>query len=236
MAHSASPPRPALTPRILKRFSQLALLTLAQGALLFVSAGRLDWGAGWLYLGLYGLGLAAAAIVMLPEHRDVIEARTEIAPKHGWDGAVMAVYTLAGFAILIVGGLDERFGWTAPLALPWRALGVAGYVAGYGVFVWAMRANAYFAAVSRAQPERGQQVAQGGPYRVVRHPGYAGLLLFAPACAAVLDSVWVLIPAAALMASIVARTALEDRMLRAELSGYADYAGRVRFRLLPGVW
>lgn len=236
MAQSSSPRSRVWTPRVLKRFGQLALLTLTQAGLLFGSAGRLDWGAGWLYLLLYVSGLVAAAVVMLPAHADVIASRTELAPKHGWDRAVMVVYSLAGLAILIVGGLDERFDWTAAMAPAWRALGVAGYVAGYGVFVWAMWANAYFAAVSRAQPERGQQVAQGGPYRFVRHPGYAGLLVFAPACAAVLDSTWVLIPAAALMASIVARTAFEDRMLRAELPGYTRYAQRVRYRLIPGVW
>lgn len=236
MAHAASPIRSALLPQILKRFVQLAALTCAQAALLFMSAGRLDWGAGWLYLILYILGLTVTALVMLPGHREVIAARAELGPRHAWDRAVMAVYTVAGVGILLVGGLDERFGWTAPMAPAWRALGVAGDAVGYGIFVWAMWANAYFATVARAQPERGQQVAEGGPYRVVRHPGYAGLLLYAPCCAAVLDSVWVLIPAALLMGTIFVRTALEDQMLRTELAGYEGYARRVRFRLIPGIW
>ena len=109
-------------------------------------------------------------------------------------------------------------------------------MAGYLLVAVSMRANAFFSTVSRIQNERGHRVATGGPYRVVRHPGYVGAAAFALGAPAVLGS-WIAVPIGTLVAIlVVVRTSLEDRMLRSELTGYAPYAQRVRWRLLPGVW
>jgi len=88
----------------------------------------------------------------------------------------------------------------------------------------------------RIQSERGHAVQSGGPYAVMRHPGYAGAALYDLAMPLMLGSWWGLVPALATVAVVVARTVLEDRKLQAELDGYADYAQRVRYRLLPGLW
>jgi protein-S-isoprenylcysteine O-methyltransferase Ste14 len=99
-----------------------------------------------------------------------------------------------------------------------------------------MAANAYFAFSVRIQSERGQEVATGGPYRVVRHPGYVGAMSFALAAALMLGSAWALIPAGIAVVLLAVRTGLEDRVLHRELPGYPDYAARTRFRLIPGIW
>jgi protein-S-isoprenylcysteine O-methyltransferase Ste14 len=99
-----------------------------------------------------------------------------------------------------------------------------------------MLANRFFSAVVRIQTDRGHVVVSDGPYRVMRHPGYAGGMLSYLASPLLLSSLWMFIPAVLTVAAMVARTALEDRTLRAELPGYADYARRVRYRLLPGLW
>ena len=106
----------------------------------------------------------------------------------------------------------------------------------YALPAWAMWANAFFSTAARVQGERGHVVCSSGPYRLVRHPGYAGFVLQALATPLLLGSRWALAPGVAAAVSMIVRTALEDRMLQAQLPGYAEYARKVRYRLVPGVW
>jgi protein-S-isoprenylcysteine O-methyltransferase Ste14 len=109
-------------------------------------------------------------------------------------------------------------------------------ISGYLLAVWAMLANRFFSAYVRIQGDRGQSVVTDGPYRGVRHPAYAGGLISNLALPIMLGSLWALIPALLGAISMIVRTALEDRTLQAELPGYAEYARKTRYRLLPGVW
>ncbi len=222
---------------VTRRFAQIGVLILVYAALLFGAAGRLDWAAGWAYMGLYLAFIALNAVLLLPGHRELIAERGRVAPNtQRWDRVLAAFYTLAGPAILVVAGLDQRFGWTGPFppAVPVTAAVVMAL--GYGLFSWAMVSNPFFSAVVRIQADRGHTVATGGPYRTVRHPGYAGALALTLATPFLLGSWPALIPAGALVGILIIRTALEDRTLRRELPGYAEYAGHVRYRLLPGIW
>ena len=99
-----------------------------------------------------------------------------------------------------------------------------------------MATNRFYGRYVRIQTDRGHTVVTTGPYRCVRHPAYAGLILFMLATALALESLWALIPAGLVAAVLVVRTVLEDRTLRSELLGYDDYAQRTRYRLVPGVW
>jgi protein-S-isoprenylcysteine O-methyltransferase Ste14 len=99
-----------------------------------------------------------------------------------------------------------------------------------------MASNRFFSSVVRIQTDRGHTVATGGPYRFVRHPGYVGMMVSALGTTILLGSLWAFIPATLLIGLIIFRTALEDRTLQNELEGYKEYAARVRYRLLPGVW
>ncbi len=222
---------------IVRRLAQIGVLIVVYAALLFGAAGRLDWGGGWAYMGLYLAFIALNAILMLPGRRELIAERGRVAPNtQRWDLALAALYTLTGPAILVVGGLDVRFGWTKPFA-PVVPISAGLVMAlGYGLFSWAMISNPFFSTVVRIQTERGHTVAAGGPYRVVRHPGYAGGLILTLATPFLLGSWPAFIPTLALVGILVARTVLEDRMLRRELPGYAEYARRVRYRLAPGIW
>jgi len=117
-----------------------------------------------------------------------------------------------------------------------KACSVACLLAGYLLSSHALIENRFFSGVVRIQPERGHYVVSGGPYRWMRHPGYAGALLAYLATPVFLDSWWAGVPAIALAGALVVRTHLEDRTLQDELPGYRDYARRVRSRLVPGVW
>ena len=222
---------------VVRRIVQLLVLTLVQAAVLFAFAGTVAWAAGWLYVGLYVGMLVLASVVFLPRHAEVVAERSRgTAGGKAWDVRLTRVQAVPTLAILAVAGFDERFAWTAPLPWPIRALGVVLFVGGYAVVLWAMSVNTYFSEVVRIQTERGHRVITDGPYRIVRHPGYVGMLGSALGSTALLDSPWSLVPWALYAGLVVLRTVLEDRTLRAELPGYQEYAARTRYRLLPGLW
>jgi protein-S-isoprenylcysteine O-methyltransferase Ste14 len=139
-------------------------------------------------------------------------------------------------ALPLVAGLDARFGWSALLDVGWHWLGAGTFAGGLALISWAMMVNTYFSTVVRVQRERGQTVCRTGPYRYVRHPGYAGILLQSLGIPVLLGTWWALIPGIAAIGLMVIRTVFEDRLLRAELAGYQAYAQDVRFRLVPGIW
>jgi len=218
----------------------LAALTVVWCAALFGSAGTLDWLMGWVYIAIY-IGLALLGrLIGLRYTPDLIAERSHALGRQDaqpGDRALVILVALVGpFITVIVAGLNHRLGWP-PAVAPWlQWAAAAAMLLGFAFSTWAMAANRFFSAVVRIQADRGQTVVTNGPYRVVRHPGYAGGAVGYVASALALGSAWALLPAALIVAAIVVRTAREDRKLQAELPGYPEYASRVRYRLLPGVW
>jgi protein-S-isoprenylcysteine O-methyltransferase Ste14 len=204
---------------------------------LFIPAGRLDWAMGWALVAIYSAWIAAQAIFLIPRCPELLAERAERRrdPKRS-DATLLGIIGLATLAKHVVAGLDYRFGWapSIPLGLQIGAALVA--MGGLALVTWAMMANAFFSMTYRLQEDRGHTVATGGPYRCVRHPGYVGTITFELATPVMLGSLWALIPALLIVVLTVVRTALEDKSLLQELDGYPEYSGRVRFRLLPGVW
>jgi protein-S-isoprenylcysteine O-methyltransferase Ste14 len=135
----------------------------------------------------------------------------------------------------VLAGLDVgRFHWT-PVPVGAQVAGLVGYVVCLAALLWAVRVNPFYSAAVRVQPDRGQRAVAHGPYRYVRHPGYAATMAGAVCGGVALGSGVALVPVAAFLALFVRRTLLEDRLLRRELAGYEAYARRVRYRLIPGV-
>lgn len=212
-------------------------LPLALLDLIFLPAGTLAWRPGWIFLGVLVLGFGVSALVLARVNPVIYRARSRIqAGTKRWDKALLALLLPTLVAILPVAALDAgRFHGSAVPA--WAVLaGYLGVLAGIGVTGWAQAVNPFFEPGVRIQSERHQRVIDGGPYRFVRHPGYVGALFLLFGMALALGSFWALVPAALAAALLVLRTAWEDRLLQAELPGYADYSRRVRWRLLPGVW
>jgi len=133
-------------------------------------------------------------------------------------------------------GLDQRHGWTGSLPLGVQMAALILCVLGYALFVWATASNPFFSQIVRIQSERGHTVASGGPYQYMRHPGYLGAIIFELTVALLLASWWALLISGLCAILLILRTALEDRTLQAELTGYADYGRQVRYRLVPGIW
>jgi protein-S-isoprenylcysteine O-methyltransferase Ste14 len=228
--------KPSLERSGIRRIVQVLVSILLIGVLLFLSAGRLDWLWGWLFLAGWLLLMLPSAVVM-SRFPDLINERGRRAENiKGWDKVLMGIYSLLLFATPVVAGLDAvRFGWSAmPLAL--HVIGVVLSIPAMIMPLWAMSANAYLSTMVRIQDDRGQQVVTTGPYRYVRHPMYVGTVFFGLCIPLFLGSWWAFIPCGLIVVIFIIRTALEDRTLREELPGYAEYAQRVRYRLLPGIW
>jgi protein-S-isoprenylcysteine O-methyltransferase Ste14 len=222
---------------MLKRFLQLFIFFVAVSALSFSSAGRLDWWRAWIYLALYAVTIAVNAAIVLRTNPEVIRARAEMqAGAKGFDKVIVSLYTLLTLALPVVAGLDAvRFQW-APLPFAALYFGAALFLFSMIPVTWSMAVNPYLETTVRIQNERGHVAITSGPYRFVRHPMYAGVILSSLATPLIFGSAWSFVPAALIAVLFVIRTALEDRTLQSELPGYADYAQRTRYRLFPAVW
>jgi protein-S-isoprenylcysteine O-methyltransferase Ste14 len=213
--------------------------TLLLGGLLFGAAGRWDLPLVWAYLGGF-LVISLVSILLLSRRSpDLLKRRTGFrmgrsdVPDLLFRGALV----LGFLAHYVLAGMDVgRFHWSGTIPLPVQVVGLIGSLAGIGVGTWAAVANPFFTPEVRIQEERGQHVITAGPYRLVRHPGYAGGILFMLLSGVALGSWWAILPMLPVVATLIRRTALEDRLLQQNLPGYTDYARTVRFRLVPGVW
>jgi protein-S-isoprenylcysteine O-methyltransferase Ste14 len=206
-------------------------------ATLFLPAWRLDWVWGWALVGVYALWVATNALILIPRRPELLVERVQSQKSSkAWEMAIMGIFGVSTIAKYILAGLDFRNGWTAPLSLPIHTAALLVTALGFAMVTWAMVANTFFSTTYRLQEDRGHAVASSGPYRVVRHPGYVGTIAFELATPIMLGSLWALMLGGLGALLIVVRTALEDRTLQEELSGYAEYTQRTRYRLLPKVW
>jgi protein-S-isoprenylcysteine O-methyltransferase Ste14 len=208
------------------------------GLLLFGVAGTVEWPAGWVFfISMFGLGIGVA-IWLYRCSPGLLEERIESLQRagRGWDRVfivILLVLFVSWFAIMPLDAV--RLGWShVPLAM--RALGMLLYLVSWYLFFIVFRENPYTSATVRVQRERGQKVIDSGPYARVRHPMYAAAVLFFVGAAIMLGS-WAGVAVSGLLLVVLAlRMRLEERLLRAELPGYAEYMEKVRYRLIPGVW
>ena len=212
----------------------MGVLMLA--AMLFLAAGTLNWIAGWAMVIVMAGWVVATALVVIPRYPELLAART--GPKKGaktWDMALLGLYGVAMMIMWIVAGLDFRNNWSSGIGATAQVIAMLIVIGSYALVVWATGTNAFFSQVVRIQTERGHTVISSGPYRYVRHPAYVGMILVVLGAPIMLGSWWALIPGIICAMLIIVRTALEDRTLQAELPGYAEYAQRVHYRLVPGI-
>jgi len=205
---------------------------------LMLSAGRWSWWAGWMYVFIFLMFDLATALKVIPKDPALLIERSKSHPDaKSWDKVIMplaaGLLPLAGW---IIAGLNLRWGWQPSMGRSWQLAGFLLTVFGHAIVVWAMSANTFFSPQVRIQTERGHTVANTGPYKFIRHPGYVGAIIFTVGVPILLGSWWALIPNIAAVILFIIRTALEDKTLIEELPGYTDYEQRVKYRLIPGFW
>ena len=216
---------------------RVAVTLIILAALLFVPAGHITWTRGWLFLLVFTLLMFGAIVYFRRVNPQMFAIRSRVHPEtKRWDKVVIGLLFLTMFAIPLVAGVDDsRFHWSS---MSWLLVGL-GYlllITGWIGVAWAETVNPFFEPGVRIQAERGHHVIDTGPYAIVRHPGYVAASFMFAGFALPLGSWWALIPAGVGSLVLVLRTVWEDRTLHAELPGYATYATRVRFRLIPSVW
>ncbi len=225
------------TPR---NWISVILTYLLMPSVLLLCGWDLGWWQGWLYsilLAAIGIG---SRVLAEKRHPGIMAERGRLGKGQNvkpWDKVLAPLMAISiTFPLFIVAGLDHRLGWSPEFPLWLNIIGFLMIILGYAFATWAIVENRFFSVMMRIQLDRGHVVCDSGPYRVVRHPGYAGNILPLPGIALALSSVWTLIPAFVAFAIIVMRTAKEDRALQEELPGYKEYANRVKYRLIPGLY
>ncbi len=219
--------------------ASVTVIGLVLAASLFISAGSLGWRMAWAYVGVYAVTQVLVAAVVIRGNPELAAERAQLraSPAARWDRPLAGIVALWGpMATLIVSGLDMRLAGSPAMPQALQTVGLALIAAGSFLSVWAMASNPFFYGHVRIEKERGHSVVDSGPYRMVRHPGYLGAVVFNLATPLMLSSVRAFIPAGLTSGALILRTALEDRVLQEGLDGYEEYAVRVRHRLVPGLW
>lgn len=236
MSHPSQTTRKITAPAILAFGAYLFLNPL----ILFISAGTVKWGMAWIYIGISILATLLSRLVAHRKHPGLLEERASYQQAEdvkSWDKVLVPLAAIYGpLATIVIAGLDRRFNWSSLFPVWGSAIALLVGILGLWFASWAMVENRFFSAVVRIQQDRGHTICDSGPYRYIRHPGYAGGILWYLVTPVVLNAAWSFIPIMVSVVATVIRTALEDKTLQAELPGYREYARRTPFRLLPGIW
>lgn len=223
-----------------RQWIRLVAVYLLIPLILFICGGDLGWWQAWLYSLLIvtaGIGGRVWAEQRHPGLTAERQSLENIRHAKAWDKVLAPLMAVSiGYPVVIVAGLDHRYGWSPEFPLWLNIIGFIMISLGYVFAAWALAANRFFYSVVCIQTDRGHVVCDSGPYRFVRHPGYAGNIFSLFGIVLALNSVWALIPVAVASAISVFRTALEDQTLQEELPDYRGYARRVRYRLIPGIY
>jgi protein-S-isoprenylcysteine O-methyltransferase Ste14 len=204
-------------------------------AVLFIPAARWDYWYGWIYFILF-VYVYLFNWIIIPS--GLLKERFKPGPgTKKWDYVFHAFHLPLAYTIPLVAALDGgRYHWTGEFPLWIRVLAFVVILLGYSLEILSVWTNQFFSSTVRIQKERGHYVIDKGPYAFIRHPGYAASIISSFCIAIGLNSLWALIPAGLYALLFITRTVFEDKTLQKELSGYADYAVRVKYRLFPWVW
>jgi protein-S-isoprenylcysteine O-methyltransferase Ste14 len=214
-------------------YIRIALVVPVLAAILFIPAGTLAYWEAWVYLAVLLIPFAFVVGYFIRSNPGFLERRMQMREREAAQRRIIGLSFFWFFLTFVLPGLDHRFGWSdVPIAVVLAADLVV--LLGYGLVFLVFRENQY--ASRTVQVEEGQVVISSGPYALVRHPMYLGVLMMYMATPLALGSTWALIPAALIVPILVARIRNEEQVLARELGGYPEYQQRTRRRLLPGIW
>jgi protein-S-isoprenylcysteine O-methyltransferase Ste14 len=223
-----------------RQWIRLILVYLFIPLILFLCGGDFAWWQAWLYSVLILVAGIGGRFWAEQRHPGLMAERQNVEnmkSAKAWDKVLAPLMAISvSYPLVIVAGLDHRYGWSPVFPLWITVTGFILITLGYAFATWALAENRFFSSVVRIQMDRGHVVCDTGPYRFVRHPGYAGNIPPLLGIVLAFGSLWTLIPVAAALIITVIRTGLEDQALQEELPGYREYTQRVRYRLIPGIY
>ncbi|HOU45211.1 MAG TPA: isoprenylcysteine carboxylmethyltransferase family protein [Anaerolineaceae bacterium] len=224
---------------IIRIVVMLLLVLVVIPLLPILISGRWNWWEAWVMLAVFVLSFILSRALAVRKSPDILKERANYNQHENtqpWDKWLSPLVAFGSVFILLVAGLDALYHWSAGFPLAVEIAGLVLIAGGYILGSYAFIENAYFSGTVRIQDERGHRVVSSGPYGWMRHPGYLGSLVASLGMPLLLDSLWAFIPVVIFGAFFIIRTRLEDRFLQENLPGYREYAQKVRYRLLPGIW
>lgn len=219
---------------VIRRLVQVFLILFIQGVILFAAAGTLFWKWVWILL-LLNVVILIINLLVIPVELIEERGRSKKDAKK-WDKVLTSINIIPTILLYVCSGLDYRFNLTGNVNIIINITGLVLSFSGAMLFTWSMISNKFFSTLVRLQTDRKHTVATGGPYRFVRHPGYVGYIIMSFATPMALGTLWGLIFSGITGILLIIRTALEDTTLKRELAGYAEYAEKVKYRLIPFLW
>jgi len=220
-----------------RRAAQVLVGLLLMMAVFFISAGRTDLPRAWVFFGLYFVSLLLNMVIFLKFNPEIIRARSEIRGEMKWWDKIFTVfYIVFILTMIIICGLDVGRFNISSTGIGFFVVGIIFFAMGWAFITWSMVENKFFETTVRIQNEKDHRVVSTGPYAIVRHPGYVGMLLFYGCAPFIIGSLYGLIPALLLAFAFVFRTYFEDKTLYKELPGYEEYTRKVKYRLFPFIW
>lgn len=216
-----------------KTIALFALSVVMLGAVFFLPAGTFDYWQAWIYLAVLFIPMLGVMMYLLKNDPALLERRLKAKEKASEQKTIIKLASLVILIAFILPGFDKRYGWSH---LPVWAVILADVLVltGYGIFFLVLKENSY--AARTVEVESDQKVISSGPYAIVRHPMYVGVLLMYTLSPAALGSWISVLPALLIIPVLVLRILDEEKILLVELKGYGDYMQKTRYRLIPGVW
>lgn len=197
------------------------------------------WWEAWVYGGITLFGFLISRGLAAKRHPDIIKERAE-SFKHedtkSWDKILSPLTAIGSGIIPVIAGLDALFLLSPGFTLIAKIISIVVILPGYGLGTYALVENRFFSGTVRIQSERGHKVISTGPYKWIRHPGYASMLMVNMVVPILLDSYWAYIPVLCVAVFTIIRTSMEDKTLQNELDGYLEYTKKTRKRLIPFIW
>lgn len=216
---------------------RILITSIVFSVILFLSAGTFDYFQGWIF---FGTNIITSLMNFWSVRNDaeLIAERSKIrAGAKSWDKKILGLSGFMYLSYLIISGLDSgRYHWSPDFHPSLYALGFIITILGQVLFLTAKKENRFFSSVVRIQTERGHVVCDTGVYKIVRHPGYSGMMISLFALPLITGSVWSIIPTVISIILIFLRTHLEDETLKNELPGYIEYTRTTKQRLIPKIW
>jgi protein-S-isoprenylcysteine O-methyltransferase Ste14 len=205
--------------------------------ILFISAGKINYWQGLIYVSI-GLIMFLLNYTVLRIDSQLLNERSK--PGEGtkkWDKTILGFSFLVTISMFIIAGLDSgRFHWSPDFHWSLYLLGIILTASGQLLFLIAQKQNRFFSSTVRIQTNRDHIVCETGLYKIVRHPAYLGSMIQSMGFPLLFGSLWSIIPICLSIILLITRTNLEDKTLRNELKGYAEYCEKTRYKIFQNVW
>lgn len=221
----------------IKSFFKILITSIIFSFILFLSAGKINYLQGWLFLSTNVIS-ALMNFFTIQNNPELMAERSKVGDgAKSWDKTILGISALIYIANVIVAGLDSgRFLWSPDFPRYVFVIGIVFTLSGQAIFLMARNENHFFSSVVRIQKDRGHKVCDSGIYKIVRHPGYTGMIISHLGFPLITGSAFSWIGVILAIILLIIRTSLEDQTLQQELDGYKEYTQKTVKRLLPYIW